>query len=370
MKKKIFIITGEASGDKIASEIVSYFDKKKYSILAVGSEKLKSKNIKLLFNSSSIAFMGIKDVLINFFNIIKKINYTINSIAIFKPNVILSIDAPDFSFRVEKKIKKKFPNIKIVHLVAPTIWAWREGRAKLFRKFIDHMLLLFPFEVPIFKKWNIKNTFVGHPFLENKINYKKFSLPTNKKLITLCPGSRISEIKIFMPIFVKLINTINIKFNNNYIFHFPVPKNRVQLIKSYLPNKFDFFLSDDENKKNFYIKNSILSVAKSGTISLDICKNKCPLITIYKTSMINYFLIKPLVRVKYGNIINIAANKEIIPELIQNDCTVEKIFSLVCNFIKNNKIRRKNVENYSKILNTFKKANSNKIISDIVKGYC
>ena len=107
MKKKIFIITGEASGDKLASEIVSYFDKKKYSILAIGSEKLKSKNIKLLFNSSSIAFMGIKDVLINFFYIIKKINFTINSISKFKPNVIFSIDAPDFSFRIEKKIKKK-----------------------------------------------------------------------------------------------------------------------------------------------------------------------------------------------------------------------------------------------------------------------
>ena len=370
MKKKIFIITGEASGDKLASEIVSYFDKKKYSILAIGSEKLKSKNIKLLFNSSSIAFMGIKDVLINFFYIIKKINFTLNSILKFKPNVIFSIDAPDFSFRIEKKIKKKFPNIKIVHLVAPTIWAWRESRAKSFRKFIDHMLLLFPFEVPIFNKWKIKNTFVGHPFFENKIVYKKFFLPNNKKFITLCPGSRISEIKLFMPIFTKLMHDINMKFNNNYIFHFPVPKNRVQLIKSYLPNKLEFVLSDYEDKKNFYIKNSILSVAKSGTISLDICKNKCPLITIYKTSIINYYLIKPLVKVKYGNIINIAANKEIIPELIQNDCSAEKILSLVCNFIENNKIRKKNVKDYSKVLNTFKKANSNKIISDIVKSYC
>ena len=370
MKKKIFIITGEASGDKLASEIVGYFDKKKYSILAIGSEKLKSKNIKLLFSSSSIAFMGIKDVLINFFYIIKKINFVINSISAFKPNVIFSIDAPDFSFQIEKKIKKKFPNIKIVHLVAPTIWAWRESRAKSIRKFIDHMLLLFPFEVPIFKKWNIKNTFVGHPFLENKIHYKNFFLPNNKKLITLCPGSRISEIKVFMPIFIKLINAINIKFNNNYIFHFPVPKNRVQSIKSYLPNKFNFFLSDKEDKKNFYIKNSILSVAKSGTISLDICKNKCPLITIYKTSIINYFLIKPFVKVNYGNIINIAANKEVIPELIQNDCTVEKILSLACDFIENDKIRKKNVAGYSKILKKFKRANSNKIISDIVKSYC
>ena len=370
MKKKIFIITGEASGDKLASEIVSYFDKKKYTILAIGSEKLKSKNIKLLFNSSSIAYMGIKDVLINIFNIIKKINYTINSISTFKPNVIFSIDAPDFSFRIEKKIKKNFPNIKVVHLVAPTIWAWRESRAKSFRKFIDHMLLLFPFEISIFNKWNIKNTFVGHPFLEKKIIYKNFSLPNKKKLITLCPGSRISEIKVFMPIFSKLMNLINAKFNNNYIFHFPVSINSLKLIKSYLSNRSDFFLSDNEYKKNFYIKNSILSVAKSGTISLDICKNKCPLITVYKTSMLNYFLIKPLVKVKYGNIINIAANKEIIPELIQNDCSVEKIFSLVCNFIENNKIRKKNVEDYSKILNTFKKANSNKIISDIVKTYC
>ena len=86
--------------------------------------------------------------------------------------------------------------------------------------------------------------------------------------------------------------------------------------------------------------------------------------------MINYFFIKPLVNVKYGNIINIAANKEIIPELIQNNCTVEKIFLLVCSFIGNKKIREQNVQNYSKILNTFKKENSNKIISDIIKSYC
>ena len=370
MKKKIFIITGEASGDKLASEIVSYFDKKKYNILAIGSEKLKSKNIKLLFDSSSIAFMGIKDILINFFYLKKKINFTVNSILTFKPNVIFSIDAPDFSFRIEKKIKEKFPNIKVVHLVAPTIWAWRESRAKLFKKFIDHMLLLFPFEVSIFNKWKIKNTFVGHPFIENKIIYKKFLIPNNKKLITLCPGSRISEIKLFMPIFNKFMQAINIKFNNNYVFHFPVPKDRVQLIKSYLSNKSEFLVSYHEDKKNFYIKNSILSVAKSGTISLDICKNKCPLITIYKTSIINYFLIKPFVNVNYGNIINIAANKEVIPELIQNDCTVEKILSLVCDFIENDKIRKKNVAGYSKILKRFKRANSNKIISDIVKSYC
>ena len=370
MKKKIFIITGEASGDKLAADIVPYFSKSKYNILAVGSEKLKNKKIKLLFDSSTIAFMGIKDVILNIFHLKKKINFTIKSVINFKPHVIFSIDAPDFAFRVENEVKKKFPDIKVVHLVAPTIWAWRENRAKFFRNFIDHLLLLFPFESSIFNRWKIKNTFVGHPFLQNEVKYKKFFLPKNKNIITLCPGSRIAEIKIFMPIFVNLINKINNIFKDQYIFHFPVPRNRLSVIKEYIPNKFKNIFSIDEDQKNFYIKNSILSIAKSGTISLDICKNKSPLITIYKTSNFNYFFIKPLVKVKFGNIINIAANKEIIPELIQTNCTVEKIFFMASKFLTNKNIRIENVQNYSKVLNTFKKSNTNKIIANIIKAYC
>ena len=107
MKKKIFIITGEASGDKLAADIVPFFSKSKYNILAIGSEKLKNKKIKLLFDSSTIAFMGIKDVILNIFHLKKKINFTIKSIIDFKPHVIFSIDAPDFAFRVENEVKKK-----------------------------------------------------------------------------------------------------------------------------------------------------------------------------------------------------------------------------------------------------------------------
>ena len=205
MKKKIFIITGEASGDKLAASVVSFFDQGKFDIRAIGSEHLKNKKIKILFDSSELSVMGLGDVLKNIYHLIGRINHTVHFIKKFKPEVIFSIDAPDFSFRVEKKIKKIFPKIKIIHLVAPTIWAWRENRAASFKKFIDHMLLLFPFEASLFNKWKIKNTFVGHPFFEKKIIYKKFLLKKNKKIITLCPGSRDSEIKIFMPIFLELV---------------------------------------------------------------------------------------------------------------------------------------------------------------------
>jgi lipid-A-disaccharide synthase len=369
LKKKIFIITGESSGDKLASNIVPYFNPLYFDIIAIGSEHLKKKGIKLFFNSSQISVMGFFDVLKKVFFFNNKINQTINCILKFKPDVIFSIDSPDFSFRIEKIVKNKLPRIKIVHLVAPSIWAWREGRAKYFRKFLDHILLLFPFEKRIFNKWKIKNTYVGHPFFEKNIIYKNLALDNNKKIISLCPGSRTSEIKTFMPIFSKLINKINTNYSPNFLFHFPVLKDHAKTVKKYIPKGASFVISSTEDVKNFYINKSTLAVAKSGTISLDVCKNKCPLITIYKTSWFNYFLIKPFVKIKYANIINIIANKQIIPELIQSECNDLDIFRKVIKFLDSKKQRILNVTNYQKIIKKITKKNSSKIIANIIKGY-
>ena len=369
MKKKIFIITGESSGDKLASNIVPYFNPLKFDILAIGSEHLKKKGIKLFFNSKQISVMGFFDVIKKIFFLKSKIKQSIKCILKFKPDIIFSIDSPDFSFRIENVVKKKLPKVKIIHFVAPSIWAWRENRAKYFRKFLDHVLLLFPFEVSIFNKWNVKNTYVGHPFFEKNISYKKFHLNRNKKIITLCPGSRISEIDTFMPIFSKLINKINSEYSQNFLYHFPTLKEHSKTIKKHIPKDTSFLISSGEDAKNFYIKQSILSVAKSGTISLDICKNQSPLITIYKTSWFNFLLIKPFIKIKYANIINIIANRQVIPELIQSQCNVLDIFKSVSNFLDNKKVRISNVANYRKIIKKITRKNSSKIIANIIKGY-
>lgn len=367
MKKKIFIITGESSGDKIASNIVPYFNSSHYSILAIGSYHLKKKGIKLFFNSNQISVMGFFDVLKKIFFLKKKIDQTVNRIIKFNPDIIFSIDSPDFSFRVEKVIKKKISNVKIIHLVAPSVWAWRKNRVRDFRKFLDHILLLFPFEVPIFNKWNVKNSFVGHPFFEKKIIYKNFPFSKTKKIISLCPGSRISEINTFMPIFSSLISKINSNYTQKFLFHFPILKDHVKIVEKYIPAETSFITSSTEDAKNFYINKSILAVAKSGTISLDICKNNCPLITIYKTSWFNYVLIKPFVKIKYVNILNIIAKKKIIPELIQNKCNVSSIFKSVNFFLKSQKARNLNIINSKKIIKKITKKNSSKIIANIIK---
>ena len=165
MKKKIFIITGESSGDKIASYIINHIKNNNSEIefLAIGGENIKSQRVNCIFDIKDIAFMGIIDVLKNVISIKNKIDFTIKKIIEFNPQIVLSIDSPDFSFRVLKKVKNINSNIKTIHLVAPQVWAWRENRKKKLYKFIDHLLLLFEFEKIFFDSF-IKNTFIGHPF--------------------------------------------------------------------------------------------------------------------------------------------------------------------------------------------------------------
>jgi lipid-A-disaccharide synthase len=351
--KKIFIITGESSGDKIGSLVIKKIKEKNLDIqfLAIGGENIKSEKIDCIFDIKDIAYMGFIDVLKNIFSIKAKINFTIKKILEFTPDVIFSIDSPDFSFRILSKVKNINRKIKIIHLVAPQVWAWRENRKKLLYKFIDHLLLLFPFEKKYFEGF-IRNSFVGHPFFDfsvfkiNKLENK------NKKYFTLCPGSRNAEIKIFMPIFIEVIKKINL--NSNFTFHIPTSENNKNLINDYFQkSKIDnFIITVNEKDKNSYIKDSILTISKSGTITLDICKNQCPLIVVYKTSWFNYLLIKPFVKTKFGNILNIIAQKQIIPELIQEKCNSDQIYKKAKEFVDDDLLRKNQVHEYTKILET------------------
>ncbi len=351
MSKKIFIITGESSGDKIASLVIKRIKEKNSNIdfLAVGGEYIKSENVSCIFDIKDIAFMGFVDVVRNIFSIQKKIDLTVKKIIEFNPDVIFSIDSPDFSFRILKKIRKFNSKIKTLHLVAPQVWAWRENRKKVMHKFVDHLLLLFPFESKYFDGF-VRNSFVGHPFFDASLFDLNKLEENNLKYLTLCPGSRNSEIKTFMPIFLELVKKINI--DNNFVFHFPSISNKKKIINDFLVESEinNYVISSNEEEKNFYIKNSILAISKSGTITLDICKNKCPLIVIYKTSFINFLLIKPFVNTKFGNILNIIANKEIIPELIQDNCNVDNIYKKANEFIKDESLRKKQVMNYTEYL--------------------
>ena len=168
--KKIFVLTAEPSGDKLASRVIAKLKNSRSDIeyLSVGGEHLKALDIKSLYDLKEVTYLGFTRVLLNIFKIKKKINETVKEILKFKPDILFSVDSPDFTLRVVKEVKKKNSNIKTIHFVAPQVWVWREHRVKELKSFLDHLLLLFPFEKKYFDKEGIQSTFTGHPFLEEQ----------------------------------------------------------------------------------------------------------------------------------------------------------------------------------------------------------
>ena len=362
--KKIFILTGETSGDKLASKVISKIKEKFDDIeyLSVGGNYLNSLGIRSIFNLKEITYIGFTSVILNLFKIKKKIDYTVDEIIKFNPDILFSVDSPDFTLRVAEKIKKINPKIKTIHYVAPQVWVWREGRVKKFKNFLDHILLLFNFEKKYFDKENINNTFVGHPLVE-KQNFQKTDISnlidTSKKIISVFPGSRLSELKLLLPVLIKSIKLISNRFKNlQFIFHSTLEKK--DFIKNFI-SKYNIenidVISDDKIKDQILSK-SIFAISKSGTISLEICSHKIPSIIIYKMNFINFMIVKFLVKIRFANIINIINDREIIPELIQKECNPDEIYKSVTYLLKNPDLMKEQIEQCQKTLDEIKSKTS------------
>ena len=367
--KKIFILVGEPSGDKLAAKVINDLKKINSNIeyLSVGGENIKKLGIRSLYDLKEITYLGFTNVIANIFSIKKKIKETVNAITDFQPDILFTVDSPDFTLRVAEKVKNNSPNIKTIHFVAPQVWVWREGRVKKIKKFIDHILLLFKFEKKYWEKENVSCEFVGHPLLdsanESAIDINQI-LGKDKALISIFSGSRKSEIDVLTPIQLNFIKLMNEKYNDfSYVFH--STKEYSELIQTYIKksNLKNCEVISDNKIKNYILKKSVFAVSKSGTVSLEICNARIPSIIFYKMGFINFLIIKMLVKTKFANIVNIAAKEEIIPELLQSDCNPKKMFNVVSNFLENPKKMEEQLLKTETILKKFKTNHPSSILA-------
>jgi len=374
--KKIFILTGEPSGDKLASTVISKLKSKNSEIeyLSVGGSNLKKLGIRSIYDLKEVTYLGFTSVILNIFKIREKINQTVDEIIKFNPDILFSVDSPDFTLRVAEKVKKIKNDIKTIHYVAPQVWIWRKNRVKKIKKYIDHILLLFDFEKKYFDDENIKNTFVGHPLIETKVNSKTIIdnlLPKDKKIISLFAGSRKSETLVLLPILINFIELMN-KKHKNYFFYFHATEENKNSILDIIKKKNieNIDVISEENIKLDILSKSIFAVSKSGTVSLQICNANIPSIIIYKLSFINFMIFKLLVNVKFANIINIINNREIIPELLQNECNAEEIYKTVIYFLKNPNLIKRQQDECNKTLEGIRsKTSSSDESSTVLSDY-
>jgi len=374
--KKIFILTGEPSGDKLASKVITELKKinPRIQYLAVGGTNLKSLGIQSIYNLKEITYLGFTKVLLNLFKINNKINYTVKVILEFDPDILFTVDSPDFTLRVAEKVKNINSKIKTIHYVAPQVWVWREGRVKKIKKFIDHILLLFAFEKKYFEREKVSCEFVGHPLLEDKRDERidiNQVMGKNKAIVSIFSGSRISEINILMPIllnFIKLMNARHIDIN--YVFHSNKEHNK--LIQCHIKNSnlSNCEVISDNQIKSHLLKKSIFAIVKSGTVSLEVCNAKIPSVIIYKMNLINFLIIKILIKIKYANIVNFAANEEIIPELLQSKCNAKNIYKAVTEFLESPLRAEEQVRKTQIVLNSFRtKESSSKLASQALNKF-
>ncbi len=332
--KKVCIIAAEKSGDLLGSLIIKRLKEEygdRVSLFGLGGQAMEAVGFKSLFPISEVSCMGLFEVLPKVFKILKRIKEIAKLIIYEKPDLVLTIDAPDFCFRVIKKVKKLKADIKTAHLVAPSVWAYREGRAAKIAKFYDLLLCLLPFEPRFFEKYGLRSVFVGHPiFDETKdkdFNYYK----PDSNVISITPGSRLAEIKALLPLACGVIRVIR-KKHPGFRYNFFCTEDTIGPIQKYLVSK-NFDLSDvrlisETISKEQGIKESRLVLAKSGTNTLEIAKFGIPMVIFYKFNIFTNTLIRIFRRcfkIRFANLINIINDKEIIPEFILENCTLDKI---------------------------------------------
>ena len=231
-------------------------------------------------------------------------------------------------------------------------------------------MFLFPFEKKYFDKEGIQSTFTGHPLLEeggkSKVDISQI-IKDNKKIFSIYPGSRLSEINVLTPILLKFVKKMNESYGDLF-FVFHSTTEHVQLIQNLLLKEGfkNCGAIGDEKIKSHILKSSIFAIAKSGTISLEICNVKIPSIIIYKMGMINFFIVKMLVKVKFANIINIAANEEVIPELLQSKCNPTNIYNTVDKLLSDKQAMEKQITKTQGIISYFKTEKSSEIASSVL----
>ena len=377
MAKTVYLIAGEASGDFLGSGLMKALKtlSPDVNIIGIGGPLMEIEGLKSLFSMQELSLMGIAEILPHAFHILKRLRQTVNDILQNKPDVIVTIDSPGFCLRVAKKIKQQ-TNIPIVHYVAPSVWAWREGRAKKLAEKVNHLLTLFPFEPPYFEKYNLPTTFVGHPLTEQIIEadptFKdRHKISENATVLSILPGSRMGEIRKLLPIFIETAELLSKKINNLHLVFPTLPHLVPVLSKALKTTKIPYTLvsSAAEKYAAFFASNAAL--AASGTVSLELAFANLPMVIAYKVSSLTYFIVKNLAKIENVCLVNILLGATVVDERLQKNCTAEQLTLALQKILEfqGNKIKQQLLK-ATRCLYPLTADSPSTVAAKVVLGYC
>lgn len=327
----IFLIAGEHSGDALGAKVIAGLKQAtggNVCIAGIGGAEMAAEGLQSLFPMRELAIMGLLEVIPHIPRVLRRIEQTVKAIEEMRPDAVLTIDAPGFCFRVARKLQGR--GIPLVHLVAPTVWAWKPKRAEKIAKFLDHLLVILPFEPPYFTKHGLATTYVGHPVVENPAGdgaafRARHGIPAEAPLLAVLPGSRRGEIDRLLPPFGETVRDLAGRHPGLRIAVPAVDSLRAQIAGAVQNWPVPVTLCDGATEKADLFAAADLALSAAGTAVLELVLAGVPTVAAYKVNPVSYRIALRLVSLKRYTLPNILLDREIVPELIQDNCTADRL---------------------------------------------
>ncbi len=353
--KKILLVAGEVSGDLHGSHLMEALQRidPEVQFFGVGGEGLEKRGMKVLYPAHSLSVVGITEVFVKLRTILKALGGLKRSLESEKPDLVILIDFPEFNLRLAKMAHRR--GIPVVYYISPQIWAWRPQRIKLIARVVKKMIVLFPFEVPLYESAGVDVEWVGHPLLDivkptlsKEKAFGEFGLDPNRRTVGLLPGSRIHEIERLFPPLLAAADLLH-KEIPDLQFVVPLAPGISRTTLSSQMKEFSFPVQLVEGLPYDVMNLCELLIMSSGTATLEGAILGKPMIIIYKVSLPSYWVGRALIRVDHIGLVNLVAEEEIAPELIQNDVNPEKISDEASRILRDPILSRKMAESMDKV---------------------
>jgi lipid-A-disaccharide synthase len=356
--RNIFLIATEASGDRLGANLMKVLrqhlgDAVRFK--GVGGESMAREGLVSLFPIEELSIIGVSAVVKQLPKILRLIRSTANAVTEASPDILVIIDSPDFTHRVARRVRARDPSIPIIDYVAPSVWAWRPGRASAMRSYVDHVLALLPFEPDEYRRLGGPPcSYVGHPLTEQIGVLRPGVEEQNRRrqappVMLVLPGSRRSEIRHHMPVFgeaLGLLKAAGVAFEL-ILPTMPHLQEAVSAALTNWPVQPRVVIGEQEKRAAFRIARAAL--AKSGTVTLELAIAGVPMVAGYRTGALEASIMRRLIKVKSVILANLVVGENVVPEYLQQDCTPEKLSQALREVLAESSLRRRQVEAFARI---------------------
>lgn len=348
-KHKFYIIAGEPSGDLHASNLMQAIldERSNTDFRFWGGAKMNAIQKGMAKHIKDLAFMGFLEVVLNLRTILRNISFCKKDILAYQPDALILVDYPGFNLRIAKWAKKH--DIKVYYYISPQIWAWKQNRVYKIKELVDKMYVILPFEKDFYKRFDFDVEYVGHPLLDeiakfdfsdSRLSFLDRNQLDNRAIIAVLPGSRKQEVSVKLPIMLAAVK--------GYVNHQIIVAGAPTLSKEFYAS-IDDSVSVIFNETYEIMANARAAIVTSGTATLEAALFKVPEVICYKGSNISYSIAKRLIKVKYISLVNLILDQEVVKELIQHECTSEKIQLELDKIINDENYRQMLIDKYNEL---------------------